>query len=66
MLDKLFKNLDGDTLTLLTRFAMRGVKSGNLNDYIKNHLRKIIDEEDAPPAPPSHPAPRVSTKPVPR
>jgi hypothetical protein len=62
MLDKLFKNLDTDTVTLLTRFAMRGVRSGNLNEYIKRHLRRIIDEEDAPePGPP----PRVSSKVVP-
>jgi hypothetical protein len=55
MLDKLFKNLDSDTITLLTRFAMRGVKSGNLNEYVKKHLRRVMDEEDNPPPP----APRV-------
>jgi hypothetical protein len=51
MLEKLFKNLDADTMTLLTRFAMRGVKSGNLNGYIKGHLRRILDAEEPPPAP---------------
>lgn len=55
MFDKLFKNLDADTMTLLTRFAMRGVQSGNLNGYIKGHLRRIIDEEDAPPPPAAAP-----------
>lgn len=59
MLDKLFKNLDSDTITLLTRFAMRGIKSGNINEYVKKHLRRVMDEEDNPPPP----MPRVvSTK----
>ena len=52
MLDKLFKNLDSDTITLLTRFAMRGIKSGNMNEYVKNHLRRVMEEEDNPPPPP--------------
>lgn len=63
MLDKLFKNLDSDTITLLTRFAMRGVKSGNLNEYVKSRLRRVMDEDDNPP-PPSPPR-VVVTKVVP-
>lgn len=64
MLDKLFKNLDAETVTLLTRFAMRGVKSGNLNEYIKGHLRRVMEEEDNPR--PEPPRVTVTTKAVPR
>lgn len=42
-----FKQLDADTLTVLTRFVMRGVKSGNLNGYVKTHLERVLDDEDA-------------------
>ena len=42
-----FKQLDADTVTVLTRFVMRGVKSGNLNAYVKAHLQRILDGEDA-------------------
>lgn len=52
MLDKLFKNLDSDTITLLTRFAMRGVRSGNLNEYVKSRLKRVMDEDDNPAPPP--------------
>lgn len=42
-----FKQLDADTTTVLTRFVMRGVRSGNLNGYVKVHLQRVLDEEDA-------------------
>lgn len=42
-----FKKLDSDTVTVLTRFVMRGVKSGNLNGYVKGHLQNVLDAEDA-------------------
>jgi hypothetical protein len=42
-----FKKLDSDTVTVLTRFVMRGVKSGNLNGYVKGHLQRVLDVEDA-------------------
>ena len=45
------KSLDADTITLLTRFVLRGVKSGNLNGFVKRHLTRILDEEDGPGSP---------------
>lgn len=42
-----FKQLDSDTITVLTRFVMRGVKSGDLNAYVKAHLQRVLDGEDA-------------------
>jgi hypothetical protein len=42
-----FKTLDSDTVTVLTRFVMRGVKSGDLNGYVKEHLQRVLDGEDA-------------------
>lgn len=41
-----FKKLDSDTVTVLTRFVMRGVKSGDLNGYVKAHLQRLLDDED--------------------
>lgn len=41
-----FKKLDSDTVTVLTRFVMRGVKSGDLNGYVKGHLQRVLDDED--------------------
>lgn len=41
-----FKTLDADTITVLTRFVMRGVKSGDLNSYVKTHLQRVLDGED--------------------
>lgn len=61
MLGKFLNNLDADTIAVLTKFAMRGVRSGNLNEYIKTRLQQVMDDEDNPP-PPAGPAPRVSTR----
>lgn len=58
-----FKKLDSDTVTVLTRFVMRGVKSGNLNGYVKEHLQRVLDAEDLAEA--RGRAPRVSTRVVP-
>lgn len=63
MLAQFLEKLDTDTLTLLTRFIMRGVRSGDLNGYVKRHVRRLLEEEDAP-EPPA--APFVSSKVVPR
>ncbi len=48
----LLNKIDADTTTLLTRFLIRANQSGNANDYIKVHLKRLLDEEDAPAARP--------------
>lgn len=58
-----FKKLDSDTVTVLTRFVMRGVKSGNLNGYVKAHLQRVLDAEDQEAL--RGRAPKVSTRVVP-
>lgn len=45
------KSLDGDTVTLVTRFLMRGVKTGDLNGFVKRHLGRILDDEGPEPVP---------------
>lgn len=55
-----FKKLDSDTVTVLTRFVMRGVKSGNLNGYVKGHLQRVLDDEDREAL--DARAPKVSTR----
>lgn len=40
------KNLDADTMSLLTRFAIRATKSGNANEFVKSRLRRLLDEDD--------------------
>lgn len=60
MLANFFKTLDSDTVTLLTRFAMRAIKSGNANAFIKTRLQRLLDEDDAPkPEPPQRVEARV-------
>lgn len=46
------KKLEGDTIVLITRFVIRAGKSPSPNHYIKQHLQRILDEDDRP-APPS-------------
>jgi hypothetical protein len=42
-----FGKLDGDTIALVSRFGMRAVKSGDPNAYVKAHLQRILDSEQA-------------------
>ena len=41
-------NFDADTRALFVRFVIRAGKSGNANEFIKSHLRRILDEDEAP------------------
>lgn len=38
-----FEKLDPETVELLVAFGTRAVQSGNPNEYVKRHLKKIID-----------------------
>jgi len=40
------KNLDADTMSLLTRFAIRATKSGDANAFVKQRLRRMLSEDD--------------------
>lgn len=51
------KSLDADTIALLTRFVLRGVKSGDLNAFVKGHLGHILDDDG--PGPPKAVTARV-------
>lgn len=42
------KGIDATTTTLLTRFLMRAVKSGNANQYIQERIQRALDEDDKP------------------
>ena len=40
--------LDGETTTLLGRVVIRAVKSGNANAYLKQELRRILNDAPTP------------------
>jgi hypothetical protein len=42
----LYKKLDQDTISLLTRFIGKGVSEGNVNKYIKKVLRRELGERE--------------------
>lgn len=44
---------DGDTKMLLLRVLVRAGQSGNANEYLKERLQRILDEDDRPIVSPS-------------